>query len=125
MYNTKELISARLLAIHNWINHNDQFLKPSSNLSEQFKNDCLIWILFHGKNVSAGANDLEWNGKKWSIVNHFIPYTEEEVNAPERFESHFMVQYLAGKTLSAAAQQVLAEGKKLWQAYFSFSAKSP
>ena len=33
--------------------------------------------------------------KKWSIVNHFIPYTEAEVNAPGRFESDFMVQYLA------------------------------
>ena len=57
---------------------------------------------------------MEW--KQWNIVNHFIPFTEEEVNAPERFESDFMVQYLAGKILSNEAQQVLDEGKKLWQA---------
>ncbi len=55
----------------------------------------LIWMLFSGSNLTASANDLEWNGKKWSIVNHFIPYTEAEVNAPGRFESDFMVQYLA------------------------------
>jgi hypothetical protein len=30
-----------------------------------------------------------------------------------------MVQYMAGKTFSNEAQQVLAEGKKLWQAYFA------
>jgi hypothetical protein len=30
-----------------------------------------------------------------------------------------MVQYLKGKELSEEAQQVLAEGRKLWQAYFA------
>ncbi len=74
---------------------------------------------FNGSNLTASANDLEWNGKTWSIVNHFIPYTEQEVNAPGRFESDFMVQYLKDKTLSPEAQTVLAEGKKLWQAYFA------
>ncbi|WP_353246773.1 hypothetical protein, partial [Limnohabitans sp.] len=89
------VFAVRQLVKHNWINHNDQFLQPSEPLSNAFKNDCLLWMLFHGKNLSASANDLEWNGKKWSIVNHFIPYTEAEVDAPDRFESDFMVQYLA------------------------------
>lgn len=102
-----------------WINDRDQFLQPSEPLTDEFKNDCLLWMLFNGSNLTASANDLEWNGKKWSIVNHFIPFTEEEVNAPERFESDFMVQYLKGKKLSSEAQLVLAEGKKLWQAYFA------
>jgi hypothetical protein len=78
-----------------------------------------MWMLFNGSNLTASANDLEWNGKKWSIVNHFIPFTEEEVNAPERFESDFMVQYMRGKTFSKEAKAVLSEGKKLWQAYFA------
>ncbi len=76
-------------------------------------------MLFNGSNLTASANDLEWNGKKWSIVNHFIPFTEEEVGAPGRFESDFMVQYMSDKTFSAEAGKVLAEGKKLWQAYFA------
>ena len=90
------VFSVRLLIKHTWINHNDQFLQPTKPLSDEFKTDCLIWMLFNGKNCAAGANDLEWNGKRWSLVNHFIPYTEAEVNAPDRFESDFMVQYLAG-----------------------------
>jgi len=53
-------------------------------------------MLFNGSNLTASANDLEWNGKQWSIVNHFIPFSEAEVNASDRFESDFMVQYLAG-----------------------------
>ena len=36
---------------------------------------------------TASADGLEWNGKTWSIVNHFIPFTEDEVDAPGRFES--------------------------------------
>ena len=76
-------------------------------------------MLFNGKNCTASANDLEWNGKNWSIVNHFIPFTEQEVNATGRFESDFMVEYLKDKTLSVEAQSVLDEGKKLWQAYFA------
>ncbi len=113
------VFSVRQLIQHTWINHNDQFLQPTEPLSDEFKNDCLMWMLFHGKNLSASANELEWNGKKWSIVNHFIPFTEAEVNAPERFESDFMVQYLSGKKLSVEAKAVREAGKKLWLAYFS------
>ncbi len=113
------IFSVRRLVKPTWLNDRDQFLQPTKPLTEEFKSDCLIWMLFNGSNLTASANDLEWNNKKWSIVNHFIPFTEEEVNAPERFESDFMVQYLADKKLSTEAQQVLEEGKKLWQAYFA------
>ncbi|MBL7974047.1 MAG: hypothetical protein JNJ85_03990, partial [Candidatus Kapabacteria bacterium] len=113
------VFSVRRLIKPTWLNDRDQFLQPTEPLTEEFKNDCLVWMLFNGSNLTASANDLEWNGKKWSIVNHFIPFTEEEVNAPERFESDFMVQYMAGKKFSPEAKRVLAEGKKLWQAYFA------
>ena len=113
------IFSVRRLVKPNWLNDRDQFLQPTQSLTDEFKNDCLIWMLFNGSNLTASANDLEWNGKKWSIVNHFIPFTEAEVNAPERFESDFMVKYLADKTLSPEAQAVLDEGRKLWKAYFS------
>ncbi|MEP6699968.1 MAG: hypothetical protein ABJA85_01580, partial [Bacteroidota bacterium] len=102
-----------------WLNDRDQFLQATEPLKDEFKIDCLIWMLFNGSNLTASANNLEWNGKQWSIVNHFIPFTEEEVNAPDRFESDFMVRYMAGKPFSPEAKAVLAEGKKLWQAYFA------
>ena len=110
--------SVRRLIKQTWLNDRDQFLIPTEPLTDEFKNDCLIWMLFNGSNLTASANDLEWNEKKWSIVNHFIPFTEEEVGANDRFESDFMVQYLKDKKLSKEAKAVLAEGKKLWQAYF-------
>ena len=113
------VFAVRQLVQHTWLNHNDQFLQPDALLPDSFKFDCLIWMLFNGKNCTASANDLEWNHKKWSIVNHFIPFTEAEVGAPDRFESDFMVQYLAGLALSTQAQAVLDAGRGLWQAYFA------
>ena len=112
------IFTVRRVTRPTWLNDRDQFLQPTQPLNNEFKHDCLIWMLFNGSNLTASANDLEWDSRKWSIVNHFIPYTEEEVNSPERFESDFMVQYLADKALSTEAQKVLHEGKKLWQAYF-------
>lgn len=113
------VFTVRRIISQTWLNDRDQFLQPTGVLTDEFKNDCLIWMLFNGSNLTASANDLEWNGKKWAIVNHFIPFTETEVNAPDRFESDFMVQYMADKIFSEEAKTVLAEGKKLWQAYFA------
>jgi len=75
-------------------------------------------MLFNGSNLTASANDLEWNDKKWSIVNHFIPYKEAEVNAPEKIESDFTVRYLADKPAFKGSGAVLENGTKLWRAYF-------
>lgn len=102
-----------------WLNDRDQFLQPSEPLADEFKNDCLLWMLFNRCNRTAGSNDLEWDGKSWSLVNHFIPYTEAEVGATDRFESDFMVQYLTDKFLSVEASAVLDAGRDLWKAYFA------
>ena len=113
------VFSVRKLVRPTWLNDRDQFLQPGLPLTDEFKTDCLIWTLFNRGNLTASANDLEWNGKTWSLVNHFIPFTEAEVGAPDRFESDFMVQYLADKTLSAEALAVLDTGRILWQSYFA------
>ena len=111
------IFSVRRLVKPTWLNDRDQFLQPSTELSDEFKSDCLVWMLFNGSNLSAGANGLEWNDKTWSLVNHFIPYTEQEVGASGRFESDFMSQYVAELKLSLAAKAVLGEGRKLWRRY--------
>lgn len=113
------IFSVRRLVKPTWLNDRDQFLQPTKPITDEFRNDCLIWMLFNRCQRTASANDLEWNNQKWSLVNNFIPYTEEEVNAPERFESDFMVQYLSDKIFSNEAKLVLDEGKALWKTYFS------
>lgn len=111
------VFSVRMLIPHTWQNHNDQFLQPSQPLDEEFKSDCLVWMLFAGKNLTAGANGLRWNDRDWSLVNHFIPFTEAEVGARGRFESDFMVRYMADLAFSVESQAVLDAGRALWARY--------
>ena len=111
------IFSVRRLIKPTWLNDRDQFLQPSEPLTPAFKIDCLIWMLFNGSNLTASANDLAWDGQQWSIVNHFIPFTEVDVGAKGRFESAFMVDYLKDKKLSAEAQAVMAAGRHVWCDY--------
>ena len=119
LWQASVVFSVRRLIRPTWLNDRDQFLQPIKELPQEFINDCLIWMLFNGGNLSASANNLEWNGRRWSIVNHFIPFTEAQLGSPERFESDFMVRYLSDKVISAESQLVMQEGLKLWQSYFS------
>ncbi|EPP6630427.1 hypothetical protein ACUU3K_000673 [Campylobacter upsaliensis] len=74
---------------HTWINHNDQFLNPNKKWEKdtEFQNDCLIFMLFHGKNRITSKEG----------INHFIPFSEKEIDAAEAFESHFMLEFIQGK----------------------------
>lgn len=113
------VFAVRRLVKPTWINDRDQFLQPTEPLTDEFKNDCLIWMLFNGSNLTASADGLEWNGRTWSIVNHFIPFAESDVGAPDRFESDFMVRYLAGRRLSPQARAVMDAGRDIWRSYFT------
>jgi hypothetical protein len=108
------VFAVRRLIKATWLNDRDQFLQPTKSLTDEFKSDCLVWMLFNGSNLTAGADGLRWNDRDWSLVNHFIPFTETEVDAKGRFESDFMVRYMKNLTFSGEAQAVLDEGRKLW-----------
>jgi hypothetical protein len=41
------------------------------------------------------------------LINHWIPFTENQVNAPERFESHFMTDFMSGKLGGTAVEECL------------------
>ncbi|GHU22112.1 hypothetical protein FACS1894172_06600 [Spirochaetia bacterium] len=101
--------AARHCFEHTWINHNDQFLYPNDGYKNdtEFQNNCLVYTLFHGKN----------NIQSQHGINHWIPFTEKEVGAREKFESNFMSNFLKGRTLSAEAAAVLGAGKELWKYY--------
>lgn len=111
------VFSVRRLIKPTWLNDRDQFLQPAEPLPNGFKSDCLIWALFNISNLSAGADGLQWNGKRWSLVNHFIPFSEKEVGARGRFESDFMAKYLAKLKLTPEAKALLDEGRELWKRY--------
>jgi hypothetical protein len=75
-----------------WLNDRDQFLYPNAGWENdvEFQNDCLTYTLFNN-NISSG------NG-----VNHWIPFSETEVNSRDKFDSHFMVSFLSGKIVKNA-----------------------
>lgn len=112
------VFAVRRLVKGTWLNDRDQFLQPSKKLDADFLSDCLVWTLFNGSNLTAGADDLQWDGKSWSVVNHFIPFTEKQVGATARFRSDFMAKHLAKLTLTPEAKAVMAEGQKIWRAYY-------
>ncbi len=109
--------SVRMSTKHTWLNHQDQFYIPQSPPSKELETDCLIYMLFSNKNLTASA-ELDWNGKKWEMINHFIPFSEAEVKSPDRFYSSFMKDFLDTLALSIEAKNVLLEGQKLWIKYF-------
>ncbi|WDL71127.1 hypothetical protein [Helicobacter winghamensis] len=86
---TSIYFSVRHCIPHTWINHNDQFLNPNKKWEKdtEFHSDCLIFMLFHGKNRITNKEG----------INHFIPFSEKEIDAAEAFESHFMQDFLQGK----------------------------
>ena len=70
-----------------WLNDRDQFLYPNNSWQEdlEFQNDCLAFTLF-SNNIQAKFG-----------INHWIPFTEQEVNARDKFESNFMTDFIKGK----------------------------
>lgn len=95
----------------NWLNDRDQFLYPNDGWKEdmEFQADCLAFTLFHGQNRISSEQG----------INHWIPFSEQEVDAQDVFASHFMSDYIKDKQIefSAEAQAVFAAGKALWKYY--------
>ena len=111
--------AVRLCIAPNWLNDRDQFLCPNDDWNEddEFKTGCLLYALLHGQNRIM-SNDG---------VNHWIPFSEVEVDAKERFESHFMSDYLRPlrENLSSAARAVLDAGRELWRYYHAQPGANP
>ena len=111
---TSIYFSVRKAIEHTWINHNDQFLFPNScwQKDTEFQNDCLTYILFHEKN----------NIQTKYGTNNWIPFTEKEVNANEKFESNFMTDFMKTSILesfSEEAYDVFNAGRYLYKYYHS------
>lgn len=111
-----------------WLNDRDQFLAPNQGWETDimFQSNCLAFVLF--------TNNIQ---SRYG-TNHWIPFTEHEVNAREKFESNFMSKYISGKVnteitfdlfgkiekdaqrpiqFSDEARAVLRAGRNLWTYY--------
>jgi hypothetical protein len=116
-----------------WLNDRDQFLFPNDDWEKdiEFQTDCLAFTLF-SNNIQSQYG-----------TNHWIPFTEQEVNARAKFESSFMTDFIKGKlkpepsgdlfsepsnhrttplVFSPEATAVFDAGRELWKYYHSFKA---
>lgn len=127
--------SVRKIITPTWVNDRDQFIHPNSlwKLDATFQNDCLAYVLFENR-ISSFAG-----------INHWIPFTEAEVNARDCFESHFMSDYISGRkrpkeeatifsgavqnneplVFSPEATAVMDAGRELWKYYHSQADSNP
>jgi hypothetical protein len=116
-----------------WLNDRDQFLYPNDTWQQdtEFQNDCLAFTLFHGQNRISSKDG----------TNHWIPFTEAEVDAQTGFSSNFMTDFIKGKlkpngngnllekekvrttplVFSPEAQAVFDAGRELWRYYHTQS----
>jgi len=69
-----------------WLNDRDQFLYPNDGWEAdlEFQNDCIAYTLFHGQNNISCKHG----------INHWIPFTEWDVDAKDKFKSHFMTDFI-------------------------------
>lgn len=124
--------SVRKSIAQTWINDRDQFLIPNSEWKNdvEFHNDCLVFTIF------------KTNIKSEIGINYWIPFTEQEIDAKEKFSNNFMSNFLKGKImhnesdkpllfenesfnssspriLSTEAERAMNSGKRLWKYYHS------
>ena len=87
--------AVRLCIEADWLNDRDQFLYPNDRWKEDhgFQTDCLLFVLFSGQNRVSSRDG----------INHWIPFTEEDVGAKDSFKSHFMSDWLAGRGTARSA----------------------
>ncbi len=109
-------LTVRQCIEHTWINNQDQFLFPNNGWEKdfEFQNDCLAFALFHGQNKITTKGG----------TNHFIPFTEQEINAQERFESSFMTDFIKGKLKQNTTSDVFGNVTKAGTTPLEFSAEA-
>ncbi|TPH58231.1 hypothetical protein FIM64_07470 [Helicobacter pylori] len=72
-----------------WQNDRDQFYAPYDDAFQddsEFKNNCLIFMLFHTQNRITSTQG----------TNYFIPFSEIKVESKERYFSHTLLDFLKG-----------------------------
>lgn len=114
---TSIYLSVRHCIKAEWHNDRDQFLRPKDwrEQDSEFQTDCLIFTLFHGQNrITSSENDG---------INHRIPFTEQQVEAREKFKSHFMTDFLKDKVRSLEAEKVYQAWLALWRYYHEACSK--
>lgn len=152
-------LAVRCSTKRTWINDKDQFLYPKNEWQKDanFHNDCFVYIIFNENKNKISANispslsaSGDIGGEYDTHINHFIPFSEQEVGAKEAFRSDFMTRFINGKIkidsqksqglslyepcdfiptkpldFSTQAKEVFKAGLELWRYYHAQAKSSP
>lgn len=128
-------LAVRQCIMADWLNDRELYMYPNDGWQKDllFQTNCLIYTIFHHQNRISSYNG----------TNHWIPFTESEVDAREMFDSHFMSDFLRGKikpstnngtlfesgnnekhelVFSPESTAVLNAGRELWRYYHTMEA---
>ncbi len=97
-----------------WQNDRDQFYAPYNDTwqdDNEFKNNTLAFMLFHTQNRITSTQG----------TNHFIPFSETEVNAKERYFSHALLDFLKVKLQEQTQNNNLFDSSKKERKPLEFS----
>jgi hypothetical protein len=99
-----------------WLNDRDQFFYPNDGWKTDldFQNDCLTYTVFSNNN----------NIQSKYGVNHWIPFTEYQVAARDKFDSRFMTDFIRGKVRHSSENTLFLETKEHSELVFSPEAKA-
>ena len=94
-------LAVRHCIVLTWENNKDEFCHPNNKWigDVEFQSDCLVFTLFD--NVVKSADG----------VNHWIPFTEAEVDAKSCFKSHFMSDFINGRAARSASALYHADAR--------------
>ncbi|RVY49196.1 hypothetical protein ECC24_06195 [Helicobacter pylori] len=98
-----------------WQNDRDQFYAPYNDTwqdDNEFKNNALAFMLFHTQNRITATQG----------TNHFIPFSEDEVESKERYSSHALLDFLKGGIKEEGDNLFLNDKKENKPLKFSLSA---
>ncbi len=94
-----------------WLNDREQFLYPHEGwqTDTNFQHNCLAYTLF--------INNIQ---VKYG-TNHWLPFTEKEVNARQEFESSLMTDFILGKLKKGNSNNIFEKVEKTKQKPLQFS----
>ncbi len=106
-------LSVRQCVELTWINNSDHFLYPNKKWEKDkvFHNDCLAYTIFHRQNKVSMKGG----------TNHWIPFSEDEVDAGDNFESNFMSDFISGKLKREDATTIFEKVDKTKRVKLEFS----
>ena len=114
-----------------WLNDRDQWMSPTSNLTEEFVADSVVWSAFSNSNQTASLSDIQYKGNRYELPNELFPFKREQISSwpcllssvsaslATSKKERYLAKWLDGRTLSAESKTVLDAAENLYKFFFA------